>query len=527
MFEGYVDQTTISQQIIETNLLSESLTAYNEELKARVVDGKVYELSNHLGNVLSVVSDRKFARDEDGDGTIDHYQPEILLSQDYSPFGVLLYERVFDEYQPSAANNCSAQNTLVNEVTVNDIFDTNVEYWVPRGSTQLSTITWDAGRMKVSSPSRYLAIDRWFETVVGETYTVTYDGDNGNLPFVYVRVIDMAGNNIAGSSFNAAGQYTFTFTATSTTTRLAFSVPNVLSGAPFIYYIDNVTIEGNQIQYACPEVDVFMDDFTGGMPSGQANVTSDWHPYNSNSSPYENNNRMEVKPPARYAAVEKNFTTVSGEEYFLEFDFDVGDFDRVSCNIVNGPSNSVFFTIPVSNGHYKFKFTAQSAETRIRFSIPDLFSGDRYFYLDNVKVYGFDEETIASEGVKTRYRYGFNGMERDDEVSGGGNSYTTMFRQYDPRLGRWLSIDPLGALRPFESVYAGFGNNPIYYVDPSGLTPTNNGGDDDTETKKMRTVKVTGKDKTKGWMKGVLRWAGDALKEAAQNAYVSAYLSVV
>ncbi|MEZ4929190.1 MAG: hypothetical protein R2777_04175 [Chitinophagales bacterium] len=35
------------------------------------------------------------------------------------------------------------------------------------------------------------------------------------------------------------------------------------------------------------------------------------------------------------------------------------------------------------------------------------------------------------------YRFGFNGMEKDDEVSGDGNQYTTEFRQYDPRLGRW------------------------------------------------------------------------------------------
>jgi len=33
------------------------------------------------------------------------------------------------------------------------------------------------------------------------------------------------------------------------------------------------------------------------------------------------------------------------------------------------------------------------------------------------------------------YRYAFNGMEKDDEVKGSGNSYTTEFRQYDSRLG--------------------------------------------------------------------------------------------
>ncbi|MFM7014724.1 MAG: hypothetical protein ACKOX3_00200, partial [Bacteroidota bacterium] len=41
------------------------------------------------------------------------------------------------------------------------------------------------------------------------------------------------------------------------------------------------------------------------------------------------------------------------------------------------------------------------------------------------------------------YRYGFNGMEKDDAVKGKGNYYTTEFRQCNPRLGRWLITDPV------------------------------------------------------------------------------------
>ena len=52
--------------------------------------------------------------------------------------------------------------------------------------------------------------------------------------------------------------------------------------------------------------------------------------------------------------------------------------------------------------------------------------------------------TTGTEG----YRYAYNGMELDNEVSGDGNSYTTEFRQYDPRLGRWKSLDPLMAKYP-------------------------------------------------------------------------------
>ena len=49
------------------------------------------------------------------------------------------------------------------------------------------------------------------------------------------------------------------------------------------------------------------------------------------------------------------------------------------------------------------------------------------------------------------YRYGFNGMEKDDEWKGSGNIYTTEFRQYDPRLGRWGSTDPMTELAPKET----------------------------------------------------------------------------
>lgn len=68
------------------------------------------------------------------------------------------------------------------------------------------------------------------------------------------------------------------------------------------------------------------------------------------------------------------------------------------------------------------------------------------------------------------YRYAFQGMEQDNEVSGNGNSYTTEFRQYDPRLGRWKSLDPLMHMFPSMSPYCGFDNNPIYYTDIYGLS---------------------------------------------------------
>ena len=61
-------------------------------------------------------------------------------------------------------------------------------------------------------------------------------------------------------------------------------------------------------------------------------------------------------------------------------------------------------------------------------------------------------------------------MEKNDETKGIGNEYTTDYRQSDPRLGRWTSMDPI--IKYFESPYASYSNNPIYFIDPSGLDPT-------------------------------------------------------
>lgn len=63
------------------------------------------------------------------------------------------------------------------------------------------------------------------------------------------------------------------------------------------------------------------------------------------------------------------------------------------------------------------------------------------------------------------YRYGFNDQEKDNEVNGG--AYSAEYWEYDARLGRRWGIDPI--VNPWESPYATFDNNPIYFADPSGL----------------------------------------------------------
>jgi len=73
-------------------------------------------------------------------------------------------------------------------------------------------------------------------------------------------------------------------------------------------------------------------------------------------------------------------------------------------------------------------------------------------------------------------------MELDNEVKGNGNSYTTEFRQFDPRVGRWLSLDPLMSMFPDMSPYVAFDNNPVFFIDPYGLSSEGGNECDDGKT---------------------------------------------
>jgi len=69
------------------------------------------------------------------------------------------------------------------------------------------------------------------------------------------------------------------------------------------------------------------------------------------------------------------------------------------------------------------------------------------------------------------HRYGYNGKENDNEVKGEGNQQDYGFRIYDPRVARFLSVDPLAPDYPWYTPYQFAGNTPIQAIDLDGLEP--------------------------------------------------------
>jgi len=90
-----------------------------------------------------------------------------------------------------------------------------------------------------------------------------------------------------------------------------------------------------------------------------------------------------------------------------------------------------------------------------------------------------------------RYRFSFNGKEKDDEAKGAGNSVDYGDRIYDPRLGRWTATDPRFREYVPVSPYAFGLNNPIVFKDADGNVIVDGAGNSITYAKDRKTGQIT------------------------------------
>lgn len=99
-------------------------------------------------------------------------------------------------------------------------------------------------------------------------------------------------------------------------------------------------------------------------------------------------------------------------------------------------------------------------------------------------------QLAQNRGANGAYRYLFNGMEKDDEISGAGDHYDFGARMFRSDLGRWLSIDPLTIKYPQHTPYVFVGNSPLYYIDTDGKKLKIYYKDEKGKTKKIKIKTV-------------------------------------
>lgn len=109
----------------------------------------------------------------------------------------------------------------------------------------------------------------------------------------------------------------------------------------------------------------------------------------------------------------------------------------------------------------KIPIASVSLPTSIGYYVADMISASDY--------YAFGSELPGRRYNASKYRYGFNGKENDDDVKGTGNQQDYGMRIYDNRLGRFFTVDPLTREYAELTPYQFASNTPVQAVDLDGL----------------------------------------------------------
>ena len=97
---------------------------------------------------------------------------------------------------------------------------------------------------------------------------------------------------------------------------------------------------------------------------------------------------------------------------------------------------------------------------------------EKNYYPFRLSHKGYNDATNGY-GNSAAKMFKFGGKEYQDEESGGKNLdwYDFHARNYDAALGRWMNVDPLAEEFYEWSTYIYTYNNPLNFVDPTGMGP--------------------------------------------------------
>jgi RHS repeat-associated protein len=241
-------------------------------------------------------------------------------------------------------------------------------------------------------------------------------------------------------------------------------------------------------------VSMRMADTSSGLPDSyaphqQVGSVGDWSiwPSNNSSSGHLNwggtGNGLQVyshtaaaAQPAGKLGMQLYMPTDIGREYTVWFITDnnnAGSLDAYALgyNDTTGRLTTLGSATVSRSGNYSITFTAVNDSSFLVLAASALDSDESFtinfasmLRMTNILV----NTPTAPLAFRNKYRYGYNGQEKVDEVSGPGNHYVFAEREYDPRLPRWGAIDPMFSKYPNISPYAFGNNNPIFFVDNDG-----------------------------------------------------------
>lgn len=124
----------------------------------------------------------------------------------------------------------------------------------------------------------------------------------------------------------------------------------------------------------------------------------------------------------------------------------------------------------------KMEYFITDHQGNVRVSFEDNGSGTALLKQEN-SYYAFGMQMAGAYLPTNANKKLYNaGSEWQDDIDGLAEYYSTFFREYDPVIGRFNSVDPLAEMTNDISTYGYANNNPIMMNDPMGLVAGGGGG---------------------------------------------------
>ena len=443
-----------------------SLSVANQDYQVEIFEEKThqwgaqsFEMKNHLGNVVEVVGDAP------GSGVTWQHQ-ELHLFNGTSTDG-------FTALNGSSINNLGA-GLRVYQLTPSQEAQTQKVWVVSPGTYQLHVNIGSAGtcqglHLKVMDGANVLYDDLsqnpiYLNAGSGSTKAVLdLSVTHGNLTLVlsgsaasshYAEFLVTMVKLLKQSSTNSHKQAHVLAYTDYYPFGMAMPGGDCPGGTSITNYDKENIINTNDFEDPA--------DLNNWITFGGANATT---------TKTFNNGWMKMEATAQYDHLAQSFTLTQGKTYKVSF----------TCNdyLTDGKllvADGSTYLQSLTQGLNEYTFTAGSgaSSTLIEFiewgspiSANDVFIDD--FALVELEASSTTVPCVARAYNGGDYRYGFQGQEVDHEVKGNGNSINYKFRIHDPRIGRFLSRDPLAPQYSHNSPYAFSENRVIDAVELEGL----------------------------------------------------------
>jgi RHS repeat-associated protein len=152
-----------------------------------------------------------------------------------------------------------------------------------------------------------------------------------------------------------------------------------------------------------------------------------------------------------------------------QFKFVTGSFSRVD-QAANTIKDHRFTDVPITKNGYLYIYVSNESPVAVFFDNLQVVHTkgpileETHYYPFGLPMAGISSKALAFRNPENKIK--FNGAELNTDFD--LNQYEFFYRNYDPQIGRWHSLDT----KPTDmvSLYAAMANNPIRYADPLGDT---------------------------------------------------------